>query len=147
MKSNKKHPILAFIMIIAFIVALTIDVFLIIKTFENHRKDEAIFSMDYYKKEETYKSFNDVFNFYSGKITKEQALELGKLVKKHNIVNKKQIYQVMISMDNMKFPIKDDIDYSKYEECIVDDNYYVTLQFDETTTLVSEIQLTKIIGE
>ena len=50
-------------------------------------------------------------------------------------------------MDNMKFPIKDDIDYSKYEECIVDDNYYVTLQFDETTTLVSEIQLTKIIGE
>lgn len=147
MKSNKKHPILAFIMIIAFIVALTIDVLLIIKTFENHRKDEAIFSMDYYKKEETYKSFNDVFNFYSGKITKEQALELGKLVKKHNIVNKKQIYQVMISMDNMKFPIKDDIDYSKYEECIVDDNYYVTLQFDETTTLVSEIQLTKIIGE
>ena len=134
-------------MIIAFIVALTIDVLLIIKTFENHRKDEAIFSMDYYKKEETYKSFNDVFNFYSGKITKEQALELGKLVKKHNIVNKKQIYQVMISMDNMKFPIKDDIDYSKYEECIVDDNYYVTLQFDETTTLVSEIQLTKIIGE
>ena len=96
MKSNKKHPILAFIMIIAFIVALTIDVLLIIKTFENHRKDEAIFSMDYYKKEETYKSFNDVFNFYSGKITKEQALELGKLVKKHNIVNKKQIYQVMI---------------------------------------------------
>ena len=147
MKSNKKHPILAFIMIIAFIVALTIDVLLIIKTFENHRKDEAIISMDYYKKEETYKSFNDVFNFYSGKITKEQALELGKLVKKHNIVNKKQIYQVMISMDNMKFPIKDDIDYSKYEECIVDDNYYVTLQFDETTTLVSEIQLTKIIGE
>ena len=147
MKSNKKHPILAFIMIIDFIVALTIDVLLIIKTFENHRKDEAIFSMDYYKKEETYKSFNDVFNFYSGKITKEQALELGKLVKKHNIVNKKQIYQVMISMDNMKFPIKDDIDYSKYEECIVDDNYYVTLQFDETTTLVSEIQLTKIIGE
>ena len=147
MKSNKKHPILAFIMIIAFIVALTIDVLLIIKTFENHRKDEAILSMDYYKKEETYKSFNDVFNFYSGKITKEQALELGKLVKKHNIVNKKQIYQVMISMDNMKFPIKDDIDYSKYEECIVDDNYYVTLQFDETTTLVSEIQLTKIIGE
>ena len=147
MKSNKKHPILAFIMIIAFIVALTIDVLLIIKTIENHRKDEAIFSMDYYKKEETYKSFNDVFNFYSGKITKEQALELGKLVKKHNIVNKKQIYQVMISMDNMKFPIKDDIDYSKYEECIVDDNYYVTLQFDETTTLVSEIQLTKIIGE
>ena len=147
MKSNKKHPILAFIMIIAFIVALTIDVLLIIKTFENHRKDEAIFSMDYYKKEETYKSFNDVFNFYSGKITKEQALELGKLVKKHNIVNKKQIYRVMISMDNMKFPIKDDIDYSKYEECIVDDNYYVTLQFDETTTLVSEIQLTKIIGE
>ena len=147
MKSNKKHPILAFIMIIAFIVALTIDVLLIIKTFENHRKDEAIFSMDYYKKEETYKSFNDVFNFYSGKITKDQALELGKLVKKHNIVNKKQIYQVMISMDNMKFPIKDDIDYSKYEECIVDDNYYVTLQFDETTTLVSEIQLTKIIGE
>ena len=147
MKSNKKHPILAFIMIIAFIVALTIDVLLIIKTFENHRKDEAIFFLDYYKKEETYKSFNDVFNFYSGKITKEQALELGKLVKKHNIVNKKQIYQVMISMDNMKFPIKDDIDYSKYEECIVDDNYYVTLQFDETTTLVSEIQLTKIIGE
>ena len=147
MKSNKKHPILAFIMIIAFIVALTIDVLLIIKTIENHRKDEAIFSMDYYKKEETYKSFNDVFNFYSGKITKEQALELGKLVKKHNIVNKKQIYQVMISMDNMKFPIKDDIDYSKFEECIVDDNYYVTLQFDETTTLVSEIQLTKIIGE
>ena len=144
MKSNKKHPILAFIMIIAFIVALTIDVLLIIKTFENHRKDEAIFSMDYYKKEETYKSFNDVFNFYSGKITKEQALELGKLVKKHNIVNKKQIYQVMISMDNMKFPIKDDIDYSKYEECIVDDNYYVTLQFDETTTLVSEIHIFRI---
>ena len=147
MKNNKSHPILAFIMIITFIVALSIDALLIVKTLENHRKDEALFSMDYYKKEETYKNFNDVFNFYSGKITKEQALELGKLAKKHNIVNKKQIYQVMISLEDMKFPIKDDIDYSKFEECIVDDNYYATLQYDETTTLVSEIHLTKIVGE
>ena len=96
MKNNKSHPILAFIMIITFIVALSIDVLLIVKTLENHRKDEALFSMDYYKKEETYKNYNDVFNFYSGKITKDQALELGRLAKKHNIVNKKQIYQVMI---------------------------------------------------
>ena len=126
MKNNKSHPILAFIMIITFIVALSIDVLLIVKTLENHRKDEALFSMDYYKKEETYKNYNDVFNFYSGKITKGQALELGRLAKKHNIVNKKQIYQVMISLEDMKFPIKDDIDYSQFEECIVYDNSYPT---------------------
>lgn len=144
-KSKKKSsPIINIILAIVVIASLAIDGLLIVKTLENHNKEEALFSMDYYKKEETYKAYNDVFNYYSGKISKNDAKELGKLVKKHNTVNKKKIYQVKVTLDDMIFLLKDDIDYSKYEECIGESYYTSEIKYDETTNLVNEIRLSKL---
>lgn len=143
-KEKGSFSFINIILVLAVIIALGIDIILIIKTIENHNKEEALFSMDYYKKEEAYKAYNDVFNYYSGKISKENAIGLGNLVMKHNSINKKMIYQVKIKLDGKDFYLKDDIDYSKYEECISEDYYFSEIKNDETTNLVNEIWLTKI---
>ena len=143
-KEKKSFSIINLVLVVAVIASLFIDGLLIVKTLENHNKDEALFSMDYYKKEETYKAFNDVFNYYSGKISSEQAIELGSLVQKHNNVNRKKIYQIRVTLNNMIFLLKDDIDYSKFKECISDSSYLAEIKYDETTNLVNEISLTVV---
>ncbi len=143
-KEKKSFSIINLVLVVAVIASLFIDGLLIVKTLENHNKDEALFSMDYYKKEETYKAFNDVFNYYSGKISSEQTIELGSLVQKHNNVNRKKIYQIRVTLNNMIFLLKDDIDYSKFKECISDSSYLAEIKYDETTNLVNEISLTVV---
>lgn len=143
-KEKKSFSIINLVLAIVVIASLSIDGLLIVKTLENHNKEEALFSMDYYKKEETYKAFNDVFNYYNGKISSEQAIELGSLVQKHNNVNRKKIYQIRVTLNNMIFLLKDDIDYSKFKECISDSSYLAEIKYDETTNLVNEISLTVV---
>ena len=143
-KEKKSFSIINLVLVIVVIASLSIDGLLIVKTIENHNKEEALFSMDYYKKEETYKAFNDVFNFYNGKISDEQVIELGALVQKHNNVNRKKIYQIRVTLNNMVFLLKDDIDYSKFKECISDSFYLAEIKYDETTSLVNEIRLTVV---
>jgi len=143
-KEKKSFSIINLVLAIVVIASLSIDGLLIVKTLENHNKEEALFSMDYYKKEETYKAFNDVFNYYSGKISSEQVMELGSLVQKHNNVNRKKIYQIRVTLNNMIFLLKDDIDYSKFKECILDSSYLAEIKYDETTNLVNEISLTVV---
>ena len=142
-KVKKTISFVDIIFAIVVIVTLSIDVLLIVKTLENHRKDEALFSMDYYRKEETYKDYNDVFNYYEGTISKEDAIELGELVHQHNRVSKKNIYQIIVTLDKMKFYLKDDLDYSKYKECMKNDSYEATFKYNEETTLLKEINLIK----
>lgn len=143
-KEKRSFSIINLVLVLVVLASLSIDGLLIVKTIENHNKEEALFSMDYYKKEETYKAFNDVFNFYNGKITDEQVIELGALVQKHNNVNRKKIYQIRVTLNNMIFLLKDDIDYSKFKECISDSNYLAEIKYDETTNLVNEISLTAV---
>ena len=143
-KEKKSFSIINLVLAIVVIASLSIDGLLIVKTLENHNKEEALFSMDYYKKEETYKAFNDVFYYYNGKISSEQAIELGSLVQKHNNVNRKKIYQIRVTLNNMIFLLKDDIDYSKFKECILDSSYLAEIKYDETTNLVNEISLTVV---
>lgn len=143
-KEKKSFSIINLVLVVVVIASLFIDGLLIVKTLENHNKEEALFSMDYYKKEETYKAFNDVFNYYNGKISSEQAIELGSLVQKHNNVNRKKIYQIRVTLNNMIFLLKDDIDYSKFKECISDSSYLAEIKYDETTNLVNEISLTVV---
>ena len=142
-KTKKAISFVDIIFAIVVIVTLSIDILLIVKTLENYRKDEALFSMDYYRKEQTYKAYNDVFNYYEGIISKEDAIELGELVHQHNRVSKKKIYQVIVTLDNMKFYLKDDLDYSKYKECMTNDSYEAKFKYDEETTLITEINLVK----
>jgi hypothetical protein len=40
--------------------------------------------------------------------------------------------------------LKDDIDYSKFKECIFDSSYLAEIKYDETTNLVNEISLTVV---
>ena len=146
-KEKRAFSIINLVLVLVVLASLSIDGLLIVKTIENHNKEEALFSMDYYKKEETYKAFNDVFNFYNGKISDEQVIELGALVQKHNNVNRKKIYQVRVTLNNMIFLLKDDIDYSKFKECISDTNYLAEIKYDETTNLVNEISLTTVTSD
>ena len=90
-KEKRSFSIINLVLVLVVIASLSIDGLLIVKTIENHNKEEALFSMDYYKKEETYKAFNDVFNFYNGKLSDVEVIELGALVQKHNNVNRKKI--------------------------------------------------------
>ena len=143
-KEKRSFSIINLVLILVVIASLSIDGLLIVKTIENHNKEEALFSMDYYKKEETYKAFNDVFNFYNGKLSDVEVIELGALVQKHNNVNRKKIYQVRVTLNNMIFLLKDDIDYSKFKECVSDSNYLAEIKYDETTNLVNEISLTVV---
>ena len=143
-KEKRSFSIINLVLVLVVIASLSIDGLLIVKTIENHNKEEALFSMDYYKKEETYKAFNDVFNFYNGKLSDVEVIELGALVQKHNNVNRKKIYQVRVTLNNMIFLLKDDIDYSKFKECVSDSNYLAEIKYDETTNLVNEISLTVV---
>ena len=143
-KEKRSFSIINLVLVLVVIASLSIDGLLIVKTIENHNKEEALFSMDYYKKEETYKAFNDVFNFYNGKLSDVEVIELGALVQKHNNVNRKKIYQIRVTLNNMIFLLKDDIDYSKFKECVSDSNYLAEIKYDETTNLVNEISLTVV---